>query len=166
MTVVGLYVPSHYPPRLWERFVRQPIAWLSIWSALIGVQVALDPFVPTVLFSRSLGEIPWAVGVGVGITLIAGGTTAAVAMLRDWPTDPATGMSIEMIGQWLIVAGQIAYAMSVFMAYPWSTIAWGSAALGLGFTALLRNLALMLTLRRSRAEAKARNTGETPQVRT
>lgn len=153
------YVPRNEPASWGDRLLSHPglvlVAW---WSMMVAIQVVLDPFVPSALFSRSLGEIPAWLGSAMGSTIGGGGTAVLIGILNRWD-NRTRAWAVEKAGWVLLSAGWVAYALVVMRAYPGSTISWGTPMV-YALIAVVRCTALRLTERDAMTKRDAIATGE------
>lgn len=164
---MSVFIPDHDPPTWWDRVRGHPEVWVALWSCVVGLQVAVDPWIAGFQPSPSLGELPRVTAALLAAALTGGGAAALVGVLNRWD-NRTRAWAVERAG-WLVTAvGWISYAIVVLNVFTGSTISWGSALVLAGL-ALTRLVALKTMERQARAKRAAvraqladRSKGERP----
>lgn len=156
---MSVYRPKHDPPSAWDRALLHPgVAVFGLWAVPNGALIFADPFIPDIVFSRSLGEIPYVLATAIGLFLMLGGAFVVVGVLNHWPSR-AHAWALEACGWVWIAGGYLAYTVAVINTFPSSINAWGSS-LAIVTLAVLRILALWSIYRAALSQAHSRVTGQ------
>lgn len=149
---MSTFVPSHDPPRWWERCLAHPIVLIAAWSVIVGTLLGLSPFFPEYTPSPSLGRLPGWTAALLAATLAGGGGFAVVGLLNDWQ-NRSRAWNVEQAGWILIAAGWASYAFVVVQNFPHSQFSWGQGVMFVAMAAI-RVVALHLMARRTRAKLR------------
>lgn len=151
---MSVYTPTNEPPGWAERILSHPEVLLAMLSVAQGAQIMVDPLLPHFLPSPSLGEVPLALAVYMGLVLAAGGVLATVGVLNGWD-NRSRAWRVERSGWLMLAVGWGSYGAVVVNAYPGSSVAWATAG-GLVAVSLARMLALHLMERAARRAREQR----------
>ena len=126
---MSVYMARKDPPSITDRTLSHPgLVQPAAWTMLVALQIAADPYVPTLLFSIALGEVrPWAATM-MGVFMLLGGAAVVVGILNSWD-NRTRAWALEKAGWILVSTGWLVYAILVMRVFPGSTISWGSALL-------------------------------------